>query len=82
MDTARAELAFETRMEAVLRGTAQAPGPEGRFQMWLRGTVGLAAATGLMAFFFIAGRGAIETEDTLTAWLTDNATVWDAQLFD
>jgi hypothetical protein len=81
LDTARAELAFETRMQSVISGTAQAPGPASRFQTWLRATIGLAAATGIVAFLFLVGRGTIEAEDTLTAWWTDNAALWDLQLF-
>ena len=81
LDTARAELAFETRMQSVVRATAQAPGPASRFQMWLRATIGLATAVGILAFLFLAGRGAIESEDTLNAWWTDNAVVWDQELF-
>ena len=81
LDTARAELAFETRMQSVVRGTAQGPGPASRFQMWLRATVGLATAVGILAFLFLAGRGAIESEDTLNAWWTNNAAVWDLELF-
>jgi hypothetical protein len=81
LDTERAELAFETRMQSVISGTAQAPGPVSRFQTWLRATIGLAAATGIVAFLFLVGRGTIEVEDTLTAWWTDNAALWDLQLF-
>lgn len=81
MDTSRAELAFETRMQAGIRGTAQPAGPVARFQTWLRGTIGLASAVGVIAFLFLAGRGAIEVEDTLTAWWGDSAAVWDLQLF-
>lgn len=81
LDTSRPELAIETRMQSVVRGTAQAPGPASRFQAWLRATIGLAAAVGVLAFLFLAGRGAIESEDTLHAWWTDNAVVWDMELF-
>jgi hypothetical protein len=81
LDTSRPELAFETRMHSVLKTTAQAPGPVSRFHTWLRSTVGLAAATGMVAFLFLAGRNAIETEDILTAWWSDNAAAWDMQLF-
>ena len=81
LDTSRPELAFETRMQSVLKTTAQAPGPISRFHTWLRATVGLAAATGVLAFLFLAGRNAIESEDTLTAWWTGNAATWDLQLF-
>ena len=81
LDTARTELAFETRMQAVVRGTAQASGPASRFHEWLRATIGLATAVGIMAFFFLAGREAIESEDTLHAWWTDNAAVWQMELF-
>ena len=80
-DTARSELAFETRMQPVIRGTTQAPGPASRFQTWLRATIGLATAVGILAFFFLAGRGTLESDDTLNAWWTDNAAVWDLELF-
>lgn len=82
LDTARAELAFETRMLPVIRGRAQDAGPAARFQMWLRATIGLAAAAGVMLFIFITGRAETEAADTFTAFWTDNAAVWDRQLFD
>jgi hypothetical protein len=82
LDTARAELAFETRMQAVARGTAQAPGPESRFHTWLRAVVGLATVAGVMMFLFLTGRGEVDSADTLTAFWTDNGSVWDLQLFD
>lgn len=81
LDTARPEMAIETRMQSVIRGTAQAPGPVSRFHTWLRATVGLATAVGVLAFSFLAGREAIESDDTLNAWWTNNATVWDMELF-
>ncbi len=81
LDTARTELAFETRMQSVIRSTAQAPGPVSRFHTWLRATVGLATAVGILAFFFLAGREAVESDDTLHAWWTDNAAVWQMELF-
>ena len=81
LDTARAELAFETRMQAIVRGTAQPEGPARRFQTWLRATVGLAAAVGVLTFIFLTGRAAIESEDALTAWWTDNAAARDLDLF-
>lgn len=81
LDTSRPELAIETRMQSLIRGTAQAPGPVSRFQAWLRATIGLATAVGVLAFLFLAARGTIESEDTLSAWWTDNATIWDMELF-
>ena len=81
LDTARTELAFETRMQAVVRGTAQASGPASRFHEWLRATIGLATAVGVLAFLFLAARGTIESEDTLNAWWTNNASIWDMELF-
>ena len=81
LDTERAELAFETRMQAIIRGTARLPGPALRFHLWLRATIGLATAVGILAFFFIAGREGMEMEDTLTAWWSGNSAVWDLQLF-
>jgi len=81
LDTSRPELAFETRMQSVLRNTAQHYGPVSRFHAWRRATIGLAAAAGIIAFLFFAGRDAIEPEDVLTAWWTSNAAAWDLQLF-
>ena len=81
LDTARAELAFETRMQSVIRGSAQSPGPASRFQTWLRATIGLATVAGILMFFFLTGRGDIESADTLTAFWTDSAAAWDFQLF-
>ena len=81
LDTSRPELAFETRMQAVLRNTAQHYGPVRRFHSWIRATIGLAAASGIIAFLFLAGRDAIESDDVLTAWWTGNAAAWDLQLF-
>ena len=68
-------------MQSVVRNTSRAPGPARRFQAWRRATVGLATAVGILAFFFLAGRGAIESDDTLHAWWTDNAAVWQMELF-
>ena len=82
LDTARAELAFETRMASVIRGRAQSPGPASRFQTWLRAVIGLATAAGLLMFFFLTGLGDIESTDTLSAFWTDSAAAWDFQLFD
>lgn len=81
LDTSRPELAIETRMQSVVRGTAQAPGPVSRFQAWVRATIGLATAVGVMAFLFLAARGTIDSEDTLNAWWTNNASIWDTELF-
>ncbi|HEX2746547.1 MAG TPA: hypothetical protein VHM91_01000 [Verrucomicrobiales bacterium] len=81
LDTSRSELAFATRMQSVLRTTRQDFGTAGRFQTWLRATVGLATVTGILAFFVLAGREAIESDDTLTAWWTNSSAVWDFQLF-
>ena len=82
MDTARAELAFETRLQQVLLPGSRDAGPAGRFHTWLRAAIGLASATGVVAFLFLTGRPAAELDDTLTAWWTDSAAAWDAQLFD
>ncbi len=82
LDTARAELAFETRMQSIVRETMQAPGPAGRFQAWLRAVIGLSAVAGVMMFLFITGRGEIESTDMFTAFWTDHSTLWDVQLFD
>lgn len=82
LDTSRAELAFETRMAAVVRGNAQFPGSAGKFHTWLRAVICLSAAVGIMLFLFITGRGEIESADTLHAFWTDNAAAWDLQLFD
>jgi hypothetical protein len=82
LDTARAELAFATRMAAVISRRAQLPGPAATFQTWLRAVIGLAAAAGIMLFFFITGRGDLESADTLHAFWTDSAAAWDLQLFD
>lgn len=82
LETARAELAFETRMAAVFSRRAQLPGPVETFHTWLRAVIGLAAAAGIMLFFFITGRGEIESTDTLHAFWTDSAAAWDLQLFD
>jgi hypothetical protein len=82
MDTARAELAFETRMAARLAGTEQLPGPAVRFQLWLRGPIGLAAATGIAAALFISTRGTAELDDTLAAFWSGQTTMTDATLFD
>ncbi len=82
LDASRAELAFETRMAAVVRGTAQDTGPADKFHAWLRAVIGLAAAAGIMLFLFITGRGDVESADTLHAFWTDSAAAWDLQLFD
>ena len=81
LDTSRPELAFATRMQAVVRTTRQDFGVTGRFQTWLRATMGLATVTGILAFFVLAEREAIVSDDTLTAWWTDNSAAWDLQLF-
>jgi hypothetical protein len=82
LDTARAELAFETRMQSVIRNTAQAPGPVSCFHTWLRAVMGLATAAGILMFFFLSSRGEIESTDSLSAFWTDHASAWDLQLFD
>lgn len=82
LDTARAELAFETRMQSVIRGTGQAQGPESRFHAWLRAVIGLSTVAGVIMFFFLTGRGEIESSDSLAAFWTDNAAAWDLQLFE
>jgi len=82
LDTARAELAFETRMAAVISRRAQLPGPAATFQTWRSAVIGLAAAAGVMLFFFITGRGDLESADTLHAFWTGSAAAWDLQLFD
>jgi hypothetical protein len=81
LDTSRPEMAFETRMQSVIKTTRQDFGPAGRFQTWLRAAVGLATVTGIIAFFALAGREAIDSDDTLNAWWTDSSTAWDLQLF-
>lgn len=81
MGTARAELAFETRMQSVIRNSVQSPGPGTRFQEWLRAVIGLATVAGVMMFFFLTGHGQIESDDMLSAFWTDNSAVWDVQLF-
>ena len=81
LDTSRAELAFETRMQSVIKTTRQNPGPEMLFQTWFRATVGLATITGMIAFLVLAGREAADADDTIHAWWTDNAAAWDLQLF-
>ena len=81
MHTSRPELAFETRMQAVLKTTRQDFGPVSRFQTWIRATVGLATVTGIIAFLVLAGREAIDGDDTLNAWWTGNSTAWDLELF-
>ena len=81
LDTARAELAFETRMQSIIRGSAQSPGPANVFQTWLRAVIGLATVAGILMFLFLTGRGEIESTDTLSAFWTDSAAAWDFQLF-
>jgi hypothetical protein len=82
LDTTRAELAFETRMQSVIRDTVQIPGVESRFHTWLRAVIGLATVAGVIMFLFLTGRGEIESTDTLAAFWTDSAAAWDLQLFD
>lgn len=81
LDTSRSELFFETRMQSVVKATRQDFGPAHRFQTWFRTAAGLATVTGIIAFLVLAGREAIESEDILAAWWTDNAAAWDLQLF-
>lgn len=81
LDTSRPELAFETRMQSVINDRQRAREPARRFRTWLRATIGLAAATAIFTFLFLAGRGTAQRDDTLAAWLTDNAAAWDLQLF-
>ena len=82
LDTARAELAFETRMSARVRGTPQSAGAEARFRMWLRGLMGLATATGVAAALFISTRGRAELDDTLAAFWTGNSTALQLSILD
>ena len=81
LDTSRAELAFETRMQSVVKTTRQDYGLAGRFQTWFRSMMGLATITGIIAFLVLTGREGIDTDDTLNAWWTDNSAAWDLQMF-
>jgi hypothetical protein len=81
LDTSRSELFFETRMQSVVRATPQDFGPANRVHTWFRAAAGLAAVTGILAFLVLAGREAIDSEDILAAWWTDNAAAWNLQLF-
>lgn len=82
LGTARAELAFETRMQSIVRETVQETGPAARFQTWLRAVMGLATVAGIIMFLFITGRADVDSSDMFAAFWTDNSTLWDVQLFD
>jgi hypothetical protein len=81
LDTSRPEIAFETRMQAVLKTTKQDFGAAERFQTWLRASVGLATVTGILAFVLLIGRETTDSDDTLNAWWSVNSGTWDLQLF-
>ena len=82
LDTARAELAFETRIASLVRDTPQPAGPDLRFRMWLRGLIGLATATGVAAALFISTRGQAELDDTLAAFWTGHSTATTLSILD